>query len=49
MTYFDSISVAAQHAHDCDLPADLLPLVINNEAHLLAGHDAGDWAGSPWD
>lgn len=37
MTYFDSITMAAQRAHDWDVPERLLPLTIDREASLLAG------------
>ena len=40
MNYFDCITIAAQHAHDLEIPAALLPLTISNEAALLAGLDS---------
>lgn len=48
MTYIDSIAIAAQHAHDSDFPAELLPLVIASQASLLAGFEAGHCS-SAWD
>lgn len=49
MTYFDSLTFAAQHAGDDDLPAELLPLTISNSAAMLAGIDS-DRIGAPaWD
>ena len=38
--YFDSLTFAAQHAGDDDLPAELLPLTISNAAAMLAGLDS---------
>jgi hypothetical protein len=49
MSYIDSIAVAAQHAHDSDLPDELLPLVIASEANLLSGHEAGHMRHATWD
>lgn len=49
MTYIDSIAIAAQHAQDWDLPAELLPLVIASEAVLLSGHEAGHRGHAAWD
>ena len=49
MTYFDSLTFAAQHIGDDDLPAELLPLTISNAAAMLAGLDS-DRIGAPaWD
>ncbi|MBB5202844.1 hypothetical protein HNQ51_000137 [Inhella inkyongensis] len=49
MNYLDSISIAAQHAQDWDLPAALLPLVITSEATLRSGHEAGNRGLAAWD
>jgi hypothetical protein len=49
MTYIDCITVAAQHAQDWDLPAELLPLVISREATLLYRQEAGHISGTVWD
>ena len=49
MTYIDSLTIAAQHAQDWDLPAELLPLVIASEATLLSGHEAGHMGHAAWD
>jgi hypothetical protein len=49
MNYLDCITVAAQHAHDRDVPAALLPLTISNEAALLAGLGSDYAGGSTWD
>lgn len=49
MTYIDSITIAAQHAQDSDMPAELLPLVIASEACLLAGFEAGHSGLQAWD
>lgn len=46
--YFDSITVAAQHAGDDDTPDALLPLTISNEAALLAGFDSDRVGSPPW-
>jgi hypothetical protein len=49
MTYIDCITLAAQHAQDSDLPDELLPLVIANQANLLAGNEAGHKGHAAWD
>ena len=49
MSYLDSIIFAAQHAQDCELPDELLPLVIASEANLLSGHEAGHRGQAAWD
>lgn len=49
MTYIDSITIAAQHAQNWDLPAELLPLVITSEAVLRSGHEAGHKGHAAWD
>lgn len=49
MNYLDSLTIAAQHAQDWDLPNELLPLVIASEANLLAGFEAGHMGHSAWD
>ena len=37
MNYSDSLAFAVQHMQDWDIPEDLLPLTICNEAALRAG------------
>lgn len=49
MSYLDCITFAAQHAQDCELPDELLPLVIASEANLLSGHEAGHMGHAAWD
>ena len=49
MSYIDSLTIAAQHAQDWDLPNELLPLVIANEANLLSGFEAGHMGHAAWD
>ena len=49
MSYLDCITFATQHAKDCELPDELLPLVIASEATLLAGHEAGHRGLAAWD
>lgn len=39
-SYFDSLTFAAQHARYEELPDELLPLTISNEAAKLAGLDS---------
>ena len=46
--YFDSISIAAQHAQDWDVPAALLPLTIRNAAAMLAGIDSDHMGTRDW-
>ena len=46
MTYFDSLTYAAQHAGYDDTPPGLLPLTISNAAAMLAGLDS-DRLGAP--
>ena len=48
-SYFDSMTIAAQHAQDWDVPEMLLPLVIANEANLLSGNEAGHRGHAAWD
>lgn len=45
MTYLDSITTATCNVLDCDIPDELLPLTITNEAAHLAGFDS-DWIGA---
>ena len=40
MNYFDCITFAVHHSHDRDVPDDLLPLTIADEAAMLAGLDS---------
>jgi hypothetical protein len=47
-TYFDSLTIAAQHAQDWHLPDHLLPLVITNEASLRSFCEAGHSASGGW-
>lgn len=49
MNYFDCITIAAQHAHDRDIPAALLPLTISNEAAMLAGLESDRIGSVGWD
>lgn len=49
MNYLDCITIAAQHAHDLDVPAALLPLTISNEASMLAGLDSDRMGSAGWD
>lgn len=37
MNYSDSLAFAVQHMQDWDIPEDLLPLTICNEAAMRAG------------
>ena len=46
MFYTDAIAIATSHVLDWDLPDELLPLTITNEAGLLAGLDS-DRLGTP--
>lgn len=46
MTYLDSITLATSHVLDWDLPTELLPLTISNEAAILARLDS-DHLGAP--
>ena len=39
-SYLDGITIAAHHAFDLDLPLELWPNTIANEAGLLAGLDS---------
>jgi hypothetical protein len=48
-SYFDSMTIAAQHAQDWDVPASLLPLVLFSQANLLSGHEAGHMGHAAWD
>ena len=49
MNYFDSLTYAAQHAGDDDIPAELLPLTIRNAAVMLAGIDSDCMGTRAWD
>ena len=46
--YFDSICIAAQNAYFSDLPIDLMPLTITQDAHMLAGLDSDRLGCSGW-
>jgi hypothetical protein len=37
MNYSDSLTIAISHMQDWDIPEDLLPLTICNEASLRSG------------
>lgn len=47
MTYLDSITVIT-HVLDWDVPTELLPLTISNEAAQLAGLDSDHLGASAW-
>jgi hypothetical protein len=49
MNYIDCIAIAAQHAHDREVPQALLPLTIRSEAALLSGIDSDRLGGAGWD
>ena len=49
MTYRDSITIAAQHAQECDVPEELLPLTISNEAAMLCGLESDRMGCAGWD
>ena len=49
MTYFDSLTFAAQYACYDELPDELLPLTISNEAAMLAGLDSDRIGAAAWD
>lgn len=49
MTYFDSLTFAAQHAGDDDTPVELLALTISNEAAMLAGLESDRMGTRAWD
>lgn len=49
MSYADSLTFAVQHSQDWDVPEELLPLTIRNEACLLAGLDSDRIGGAGWD
>ena len=49
MTYRDSITIAAQHAQDWDVPEELLPLTISNEAAMLCGLESDRMGCAGWD
>lgn len=40
MTYIDCITLAVHRAQDREVPAELLPLTIADEAAMLAGLDS---------
>lgn len=48
MNFFDSLTTAAQHAQDWDVPAELLPIVIASEATLRCGYEAGHSGHAAW-
>lgn len=48
MTYFDSITLATSHVLDCDIPDELLPLTITNEAAHLAGLGSDEIGATGW-
>lgn len=47
-SYFDSMTIAAQHAQDWDVPPSLLPLTISNAAAMLAGIDSDRMGTRRW-
>ncbi len=47
--YFDSITVAAQHADSFDVPSRLLPLSITSQAAMFAGLDSDRVGSAFWD
>jgi hypothetical protein len=47
-SYFDSVSIVAHSVEDWDLPPELLPLTIANEAALLAGLDSDRMGSAAW-
>jgi hypothetical protein len=47
--YADSIRMAVQHAVDSDLPIDLMPLTISQDASMLAGLDSDRIGCAAWD
>ena len=49
MTDLDSITIAALHAQDCDVPEELLLLAISNEAAMLCGLDSDRMGCAGWD
>ena len=49
MTYQDCFMTAATNLLDWDLPVELLPLTVTNQAALLVGREAGHLGGTAWD
>jgi hypothetical protein len=49
MNFYDSLTFAAQHAGYDDVPDELLPLTISNEAAMLAGLDSDRVRSTAWD
>jgi hypothetical protein len=47
-SYADSICIAAQNAYHSDLPIDLMPLTITQDASMLAGLDSDHIGCSDW-
>ena len=43
MSFADSVTIAVQHVQDWDVPQEMLPLTIRNEACILAGLASGLW------
>ena len=48
MTYLDSITLATSHVLDWDLPDELLPLTITNEAAQLTRLGTDDLGTPAW-
>lgn len=49
MSYTDCISNAIQHAFDLDIPQDLLPLTITQDACMLARLESDRMGSAAWD
>ena len=47
-SYADSICIAAQNAYHSDLPMDLMPLTITQDASILAGLDSDHIGYADW-
>lgn len=48
-SYADSICIAAQYAYATDLPMDLMPITITQDASMLAGLDSDRLGCAAWD
>ena len=48
MNYSDCIYNAIQHAFDLDIPQDLLPLTITQDAYKLAGLESDRYGAAAW-
>ncbi len=47
-SYADSICIAVQNAYYSDLPTDLMPLYISQNASMLAGLDSDRMGCAGW-